>query len=411
MSSFSIAVAGMLANEEALGMISNNLANMNTVGYKTQSPEFSDLVYQQMGSSGGGDPIQIGLGSQIGSTSTNYTEGSIQSTGVPTNIAIQGGGFLQVQTNGLTAYTRDGDLTINSNGYLVTQNGGLVMGYGASNGVVQSSGVLQPLVINSNQTTTAQPTQNVTLGMNLNAATPSGQNFTTTAQVYDSLGNSHLLTYTFTNTAANSWNYQITIPGSDVGQANPVVVNSGALTFNGNGTLTAPTSNITGIKISGLADGANPINFAWNLYDSSNNPVITQVASPSSASSVQQDGYSSGSLVNYTIGSDGTIEGTFSNGRTVPVGQIALATFPNSEGLLHIGSNEFISTLASGLPAIGTPGTGGRGTITDGALENSNVDIADQFAQLISAQNGYQSNTKSFSTINTVIQDTFNLIP
>jgi flagellar hook protein FlgE len=411
MSSFSIAVAGMLANEEALGMISNNLANMNTVGYKTQSPEFSDLVYQQMGTSGGGDPIQIGLGSQIGSTSTNYTEGSIQSTGVPTNVAIQGGGFLQVQTNGLNAYTRDGDLTINSNGYLVTQNGGLVMGYGAPNGVVQSSGVLQPLVINSNQTSPGQPTQNVTIGLNLNAATPVGQSFSTTAQVYDSLGNSHLLTYTFTNSAANSWSYQITIPGADVGQTNPVVVNSGTLTFNGNGTLTAPTSNVTGIKVSGLADGANTMNFAWNLYDSSNNPVITQVASPSSPSSVQQDGYSSGTLVNYTIGSDGTIQGTFSNGRTVPVGQIALATFPNSEGLLHIGSNEFISTLASGLPAIGTPGTGGRGTITDGALENSNVDIADQFAQLISAQNGYQSNTKSFSTINTVIQDTFNLIP
>ncbi len=412
MSTFSISVAGMLANEEALGIISNNLSNMNTVGFKTESPEFSDLVYQQVGSSGGGNPVQVGLGTTIGATSTNFTEGSIQSTGVPTDIALQGAGFLQVQKGGLTLYTRDGNLTVNAQGYLTTQDGGQVMGYGATNGVVQSSGTLQPLAIDSTQTQPAKATQNVNIGLNLDASTPLGGSFSTTAQVFDSLGTSHLLTYTFTNTGSNAWSYQISIPAADVGQTgNPVVINSGNLAFNGNGDLTSPSSNVTGIKVTGLADGASAMNFAWNLYNSNGSSIITQVAGSSTANSVQQDGYASGSLASFSIGQDGTIQGTFTNGQTSAVGQIALATFPNTQGLLHVGSNDYMSSLASGLPAIGAPGTGGRGSITDGALENSNVDIASQFAQLITAQNGYQSDSKAFTTFNTVIQDTFNLIP
>jgi flagellar hook protein FlgE len=411
MSTFSISVAGMLASEEGLGVISNNLANMNTVGFKTESPDFSDLVYQQLGTSGSGSPIQAGMGTTLAATDTEFTEGGIQSTGVPTDVAIQGAGFLQIQKGGLTLYTRDGNLMVNSQGYLTTQDGGEVMGYTASKGVVQASGTLQPLMINSSQSEPASATQNVNIGLNLDATTPANGSFSTTAQVFDSLGTSHLLTYTFTNTGTNAWSYQITVPAADVGQTgNPVVINSGNLTFDGSGNLTAPSSNVTGIKITGLADGANDMNFDWNLYNSDGSSMLTQVAGASSANSVQQDGYASGTLSSFTIGQDGTIQGSFTNGQSSPIGQIALASFPNNQGLLHVGSNDYMASLASGLPATGVPGTGGRGTLTDGALENSNVDIASQFAQLITAQNGYQSDSKAFTTYDTIIQTTLNLI-
>ncbi|MGH9453379.1 MAG: flagellar hook-basal body complex protein, partial [Terriglobia bacterium] len=258
MSTFSISVAGMLSSEQALGVISNNLANMNTVGFKTESPEFSDLVYQQIGSSGGGNPVQLGLGTTLSATNTNFSEGGVQSTGVPTDIAIQGAGLLQIQKGGLTLYTRDGNLTVNPQGNLTTQDGGQVMGYAASNGVVQATGTPQPIQISSTQAVPANATQNVNIGLNLNATTPAGQSFSTTAQVFDSLGASHLLTYSFTNTGTNAWSYQISIPAADVGKIGvPVIINSGNLAFNGSGNLTSPSSNVTGIKVTGLADGAS----------------------------------------------------------------------------------------------------------------------------------------------------------
>ena len=238
-----------------------------------------------------------------------------------------------------------------------------------------------------------------------------GGTFSTALTVFDSLGAAHVLTYNFTNTGAGAWNYNITVPGADVGgTAAPVVIKAGTLAFNGSGQLMTPAANVTGITIPGLADGANTLTFNWNVFDSNNAGLLTQVASPSSASATQQDGYASGSLVSYSIGSDGTIDGTFSNGQTQALGQILLANFPNQGGLARTGSNDFAATLSSGPANIGVAGTGGRGTISGGALEESNVDISTQFANLIVAESGYQANAKVVTTLDTVIQDTINLI-
>ncbi|MGH9328285.1 MAG: flagellar hook protein FlgE [Terriglobia bacterium] len=413
MPSFSIPVSGIEANDEALSVISNNLANMNTVAYKGATPEFSDLLYQQIGSTGAGDPIEVGLGTQVDSTTTDFTQGSVQDTGVPTDVAINGDGFFQVESGGVTLYTRDGDFTLNGQGQLVTQDGSNVMGYSATNGVINNNGVLSPLSIDLGQTSPPQATQNVEVNMNLDAsATPSTPSFSTNVEMYDSLGTSHILTFTFTNTGSGTWNYKITIPAADVGgSGNPVSVKTGTLTFNGSGQLTSPSSNVTGITVSGLADGANALNFNWNLYGSNNNtPIVSQVAGTSEASSTIQDGFPSGSLSSYSIGSDGTIQGSFTNGQTVAIGQVALATFPNSEGLLRVGSNNYMASLASGLPTVGVPGTGGRGTLSGGALEGSNVDIASQFSQLILAQTGYEADAKAFTTFDNVIQQALNLV-
>lgn len=411
MPGFSIPLSGLLSNEEALGIISNNLANLNTPGFKDVTPEFADLFSQQLALAGDGNPIQVGLGTQVESTSTQFTQGNLTTTGANTDIAIQGDGFLQLQKAGLTLYTRDGNLSIDKNGFIVTQDGANVMGFPAVNGVITPGSAPVAIQIPNGQTSAPIATANVTLNMNLDASAAVGTNFSTSAGVFDSLGVTHVLTYNFTKTAANNWSYQITIPAADVGGAGaPVVLNSGTLTFDGTGKLIGPAANVAGVTASGLADGAKNLTLAWDLYNSTTNtPVVTQVAGASTVSSSRQDGLPSGTLVSFTIEPDGTIAGAFTNGQTEKLGQVALSTFPNSEGLLRIGLNNFVASLASGLPSVGVPGTGGRGTIADGNLENSNVDIASEFAKLILAQRGYEANARAFTTQNTVLQDTINL--
>jgi flagellar hook protein FlgE len=410
MPSFSVSLSGLLANQEALAVIANNLSNLNTTGYKDVRAEFSDLISQQLGSAGDGDPIQVGLGTQIGSTSTQFTQGNIESTGVSTDLAIQGDGFLQTQKGGLTLFTRDGNLTLDPQGFLVTQDGAQVMGYPAVNGVVGSSGALAPIRIQLGSPNPPRSTGNVQVNMNLDASAAIGATFSTSMGIFDSLGVTHIISLNFTKTAANNWSYQITVPAADVGQSGPpVVISSGTLTFNGAGQLTSPPGNVTGITIPNLADGASNLVFNWNLYDSSNTPVVTQVAGTSAASQTFQDGFAGGSLQSFTISSDGTILGAFSNGQSAPIGRIALATFPNSQGLLSTGQNSFMTTIASGLPTVGVPGTGGRGTIVEGGLESSNVDIATEFAQLILAQRGYEANARAFTTTDQIVNDSLNL--
>ena len=411
MASFATSLSGLEANSQDLSVISNNLANLNTTAYKGATASFQDLFYQQVGSSGDGNPIQIGVGTTVGSIPTDFTEGNTENTGVPTDVAIQGNGFFVGNDNGEQVFIRAGDLSIQADGTLVSSNGAVIQGYQAVNGVINPNQAPGPLIISSGTINPPNATTNAQLSLNLDSGTAVGGTFSTPLTVYDSLGGSHILTFNFTNTAAGQWNYTITIPAADVGQTgNPVTVNSGTLSFNGSGQLTLPAANVTGISIAKLADGANTMSFTWQLYNSDGTSQLTQVAAPSAAASTNQDGYSSGSLTTYTIDSDGTVEGTFSNGQTQPLGQILLATFANEQGLSRNGSNEFLSTLASGAPSIGIPGTGGRGTLSGGSLEQSNVDISTQFADLIVAESGYQANAKVVTTLDTIVQDTINLI-
>jgi len=275
---------------------------------------------------------------------------------------------------------------------------------------VSPSQTLGPLAIAAGQISPPNPTANVQIAMNLDSAGGVGATFSTPVTVIDAQGNSHVLTYNFTNTAANTWTYQITIPAADVGAAGaPVSIATGTLTFNGSGVLATPAANVTGIDITGFADGASDLTFNWDLYDSNNNPLVTQVATPSAASSTQQDGYSSGTLTSFNIQADGTIQGIFSNGQTLALGQIALAAFPNVQGLVRNGSNNYLASLASGAANVGAPGTGGRGEISGGSLEQSNVDIATEFANLILAERGYQANAKTVTTFDEVTQTAINM--
>src|SRR5450432_1365989 len=262
MPSFSIPLSGLDASSTALSVIADNLSNENTVGFKSQDTQFQDLFYQQFGTSGSGNPIQQGIGVSVSATTSDLTQGSIQSTGVPTDAAIQGSGYFVVDKGGTTEYTRAGNFTLSDTGALLTQDGSAVMGYAAVNGVVTSAGALSPLQITSGTTNPPKASANVQTDVNLDAGTAVNGTFSTPVTVYDSLGATHVLTFNFTKTAANNWSYAVTIPAADVGATGaPVTLNTGTLTFNGSGQLTAPAGNVTWITATGLADGASPLTF------------------------------------------------------------------------------------------------------------------------------------------------------
>ena len=422
---FSIPLSGLTASSNALSVISNNLANLNTIGFKDEQANFKDLFYQTMGTTGSGDPMQIGAGAAVGSITANFNNGNVNNTGVPTDVAITGNGFFITQQNGGgLQFTRDGGFGVDPTGKLVASDGSTVLGYPAVNGVINTGAGLGSIFLGQGTISPPNPTGNVAMGTNLDATAAVGSTpFSTPVTVYDSLGNSHVLTFQFTKTAANAWNYQVTIPQADItGATGPVVVNSGSLQFNGNGqlistatgaggtgTVTNPPANITGIAVANLADGATNLTFSWNLLDANGTPTLTQVASPSTTSTTNQNGYSSGTLQSFTIDSDGIVQGSFSNGQTQAIAQLALANFANNQGLQRAGSNNYIATLASGSAVVGTANTGGRGSISGGALELSNVDISQEFTQLIVTQRGFEANARVVTTFDQITQDTINL--
>ncbi len=342
MPTFSIPLSGLTAESTALSAIANNLANQNTVGFKDVRVLFRDLFYQSLGSTGAGDPIQLGAGTQVGSMPGMFTQGSVESTGVPTDVAIQGDGLFVVQRNGATSYTRAGDFAVDKNNFLVTADGQQVMGYPAVSGVVTPGQGLTPLQLGAGSISPPTPTSQVQIAGNLDSGAAIGGSFSTPVTIFDSLGTSHILTFSFTKTSANNWTYSIDIPVADVTGSSTLA--TGSLTFNGNGVLTNPASDVTGIAIAGLTDGATNMLFDWKLFNGTT-PVVNQVAGPSSISSTQQNGSASGTLVNFSIGSDGTVTGSFSNGRTAALGQIALAEFPDVQGLQRTGDNTFNETL------------------------------------------------------------------
>ena len=413
MGSFSTSISGLTAAENALSTISNNLANLNTTGYKEMTPNFGALFYQFLGNSGSGDPIQIGDGATIDSISTNFNEGTTEATGVNTDMAIQGNGFFVVQNNGVQEYTRAGDFTINALGNLVDANGDNVVGYVATNGVINPSQTLAPIQIPSGTGSPAQATTQVAFGLNLQASaynSASPESFSEPIVVYDSLGVSHTLTFSFTQAANNQWTYQITIPAADVGQTgNPVAIGTGTLQFDGTGKLTSPASNVA-VSTTTLADGGSGLNFNWQLFNSQGTPNVTESGAASAASNISQNGFAGGTLTSFNVTSDGVIQGLFSNGQTVTLGQVALANFANPGGLNNVGDNNYAASIASGAATIGAAGTGGLGTIQDGALEQSNVDMASEFAKLIMAERDYQANAKAIMTADAVTQTAIGMI-
>ena len=512
MSSFSIPLTGLKASSEALNTIANNLSNMNTTAFKSQSVTFSDLFYQQIGTTGSGNPLQVGAGTQVASTETDFSQGGIQETGNASDVFLNGAGFFVVQNGNTQEYTRAGNFTQSPDGQLITQGGQQVMGYPAVNGVVNTNAPLVPIVIPTNAVEQPQATSTLSLTANLDATASVGTTVPAQVTVYDSLGVSHVATIDFTNNGGGSWGYNVSLPdtlpvsaatsttngvttttntwtfaqsGGSTGTVDPttdltisgltaggttatitaptvtagepistyaddltsaltkagitgvtatatgntlvvagtgfsmsgnvvqqpVAANgTGTLTFDGNGNLVSPASNLNGISFTGLSDGATAMSFDWSLYGANGQPMISQVASASAVSGTNQNGYAGGESNGFTIDSSGVISAKFTNGMTTPVGQLALANITNPQGLVVAAGNNYQTTLASGQASIGVAGAAGLGTIQDEALENSNVDISTEFSNLIVAQQSYSANSKVITTLDTVSQDTLNMI-
>ena len=411
MSTFTIPLSGLMATSQSLSAIANNLANLNTDGYKDQTLNFASVFNQMQGTSGNGDPIQVGDGVQVAGRVSNFANGNVDSTGVSSNVALQGNGFFVVQNGSGEEYTRNGDFTVNAQGELCTQSGQLVLGYPAVNGVVQTGAALAPITVDQANNIPAVATTSFQMTTNLDATAAVGATYSSPMTVYDSLGESHDLTINYTNTAPNTWSYSITLPAADTGgTGNPTTVASGTLDFNSSGVLTSPSGTVTGIKISGLADDAANMNLTWNLNGSGGTPAITQQAAASATSETTQNGYASGMLTGYSVLSDGTVQGQFSNQQTLALGQVAVASFANNQGLSQTAGNDYQASFASGAAVVGQAGEGGNGTITGGAVENSNVNLSTEFANLIVAQQGYEANAKVLTTLDQVSQATLQVI-
>ncbi len=413
MSFFSTPLSGLTATSTALQTISNNLANMNTNGYKAQSTVFSDVFYANLGTNGNGDPIQVGRGTQVEGTSENLSDGPVASTGISSNMALAGAGyFVTSDTSGAISYTRAGDFTTNSAGQLATLGGNLVMGYPAVGGVVSTTASLQPLNVSNGTSVPASPTTSFSLPTNLDASAAVGTAFQPAPiPVFDSLGGSHLLTVTYTKTGTNAWSYNVTVPSSDIqgGIGTSTTVGSGTLSFNSAGALTPPTGSTASLSLGPFTNGATTMTPSWQLSDNSGNSLITQTSGASSNATQSQNGYAAGTLSGFSVLADGTVQGAFSNGQTSAIGRVAVANFTNPEGLSLTGGNAYVPTSASGLASIGTAGTGGRGTITGSSVEQSNVDVATEFSDLIIAQRSYEANAKAVTAFDQVEQDTIQM--
>ena len=407
LTAFSTALSALSADTTAISVVGNNLANLNTTGFKGTAVTFHDLVTQSIGATSAS--TQVGLGVGVPITLTQFSQGAIQSTGNALDAAIQGDGFFVVtNSEGGTEYTRAGNFQVDANGNLKTATGEAVQGWTTTAGVLNTNAPIAPITVPGGALAAPMPTANTSVNLNLDASAASGGTFSTSVQVYDSLGTAHTVTFTFTQSGTpNQWNYSVGIPAGDSTPAGTPA--TGTLTFKGNGQLISPAPGAPPvIAISGLNDGASAMNINWNLY-TNGTADITQFSQTSATSAVSQDGSPAASLVSVGLGTGGEIVAQYSNGQQVVAGQLAMVTIRNPESLLAVGNNDYQTTAQSALPSLGLPGTGGRGTVVGGSIESSTVDMATEFTNLIVYQRGYEANAHVVTTVDQLTQDTINL--
>jgi flagellar hook protein FlgE len=411
--SFSTAISALNADATAIDVTGNNLANLNTQGFKASVVSFHDLVTQSLGAGFGETQVGFGVGPPV--TLRQFTQGAIQTTSGPLDVAIQGDGFFVIQTSaGAIEYTRGGNLQVDKDGNLITSTGEAVQGWTAINGVLNTNAPPSDITVPVGTVAAPISTKTFSFDINLDAAGIAGTNtgtFATSVTIYDSLGASHIVTATFTKSATTpgQWDYSISIPDADVANP-PFTPLTGSITFDSNGRMSSPlpTDPKPQLQITGLADGASDMNIDWNLFVDQT-PRFTQFAQPSSASAVAQDGFAAAQLVRVGLGNGGVILAQYSNGQQTVVGQLAMATVRNPESLIAVGNNNYQLSARSALPAVGLPGTGGRGTVIGGAVEASTVDVAKEFTNLIVLQRGYEANAKIITAVDQLSQTTINL--
>jgi flagellar hook protein FlgE len=367
----------------------NNIANVNTAGYKGSQTVFQDTLSQLIqgagapqGAAGGTNPAQVGLGVRVAGIFTNFAQGSSQSTGRSTDLMIQGDGFFAVQKDGQDLYTRAGAFSFDALGQLVTPDGGKVLGWTGVNGVVNTNATPSPLSLPIGTMLPPTATTQAAFGGNLPGDSTSTTPIAPSLTVFDAQGNAVKLSASFTKVSATQWDVTLTNGTTTVGPT--------ALTFDATGANGTPDTIAFGgitVDVSGM----------------------TNYAGVSTATAVRQNGAAVGSLQAFSLSPDGMMVGVFSNGQKQNLGQVALASFNNPAGLEKVGNTSFRASVNSGVPQLGTAGAGGRGALAGGTLEMSNVDLAQEFTNLIVAQRGFQANSKVITASDEILQDLVNL--
>ncbi len=425
-------VSGLRSHQVMMDVVGNNIANVNTVGYKSSSATFSDVLSQtvrgaglaSLGTQGGSNEAQVGLGVRLQAIQMSFSQGATQLTGRSTDFAIQGDGLFVVNVGGTQAFSRAGSFSLDSLGQLVTPEGGLVQGWQATNGVVNTNASISGMRIPVGQTIPADTTNSIQIGGNLPSNAADGVTavpaavISSSINVFNSLGTSIPLRVDYTkvpNTAGNvDWNVKVYDPdGNQI--AGPMTLqfsqSNGEIAVPATRTLNLSAAQLSTIQVGGASPSGtfDATGIDLNLGTATGADRLTGASGTNSVSALSQDGAPIGTLVSFGVSQEGLVSGVFNNGKNQQLGQIALATFANPGGLEKAGGSLYHSTVNSGNAIIGTAGTGGRGTMSGGTVEMSNVDLAAEFTNLIVAQRGFQANSRIITASDEVLQDLVNM--
>ncbi|MEO8875811.1 MAG: flagellar hook protein FlgE [Polyangiaceae bacterium] len=415
-------VSGLTAEGDALGVIGDNVSNTSTVGFKGSRAVFENVLGGAIG-----DPNATGAGVRMQKAQQIFAQGTMQQTGNATDLALQGDGFFVVhgQVDGQTGdyYTRNGQTTLNKNGTLVNPDGLAMEGY-ASNGDGTFSSTATDITVPNNALSPKPTTaMNITANLDSTTTTPAAafdpqnpaatSNFSTSMQVYDSLGTAHSVDVYFRNDGAGNWETHAIASGKDVAGGTPgtnTEIGTGTLSFNSSGALNSVAMSPAAVTFNGAAAQNVSFNFGTSIAAGGTGLTgATQFGSASNVSAQSQDGYASGSLTGVAVDANGVVNGNYSNGQTIAISKLAVAKFQSNDGLGKAGHNLWTATTNSGVATVGAAGTGGRAAVVSGALEQSNVDIATQFVDLIAHQRSFQANSKTITTADQMLQDVVNM--
>ncbi len=421
-SSMATAISGLEANGEMLNVISDNIVNANTTGFKSSRTEFHSLVMNDLMQSSGGE--QLGQGSKVAGVTGLFTQGSITRTNRSTDMAINGNGFFVCRSSDGTTFTRDGSFRFDKDGWLTTLGGSRVQAYKAS-GDGKIGGKMDDIRLDF-KAIPSKSSSKLELYANLDARIPVGgpldlahpedtAHFTSAMQIYDSVGNSHSVNIYFNRTSESNWEWHaMTDGGQLVGgeEGKPSTLAQGMLSFDSTGKLASSDQQVVNTSFKGGAISDQDLYFDFGDPTDKLGTGMKGTTMYGAANQVfrnTQDGYTAGVLSDTVIDGDGIITGVYSNGENRQLGQLAMARFDATEKLSKIGQNQFVETPGSGQALIGKAKTNGRGVIQTRSLEHSNVDLAAEFVEMIRAQRGFQASAKSITSADQMLEEVINL--
>jgi flagellar hook protein FlgE len=427
LSSLYTSISGLQASGSALGVIGDNIANAGTTGFKSSRAEFQDVVASNLKGILGGN--QIGRGVRLNGVTSIFDQGNLTPTQRDSDMALRGDGFFVMQNpsgNGEVAYTRDGSFRFDAKGRLSTNDGSLIQGFKIDPETGKTASELSDIQFNSN-TIPAKGTQNVRVDANLDSRKTVNQleydlpsadksaDLTTAIRVYDTTGTAQSVTMHFYKASEFEWKWYASADGAVLNNGTagvPQTIAEGKLTFTEDGKLASDELVSSNIHFRGSQSNQKvDFNFGDSIINRKGTGLqgTTQYGSKSQIYRQTQDGFAAGTLTNFSVDETGTISGSYSNGTTRALAQIAVARFENNEGLFKLGNNKYKEAILSGEAVIGSAGEGGRGAVVSKTLEASNVDLANEFVAMIQTQRNFQANAKTITTSDELLQEVINL--